>query len=284
MWDVRHLAVFTREGSEFGHRYLRTLAARGVMPHLLVVERTAFARRLRMARFLAGKIGWIDAARYNLRCWHGILNDSQLAPPVPYERYAHEVLRTGNVNEDRVVQRLEGDDRIRRVALAHSSVIRSRILGIPRIRVINAHPAILPLMRGVDVVRWSLYTLAPLGATLHFVERGIDTGGIIRRARYTVRSRDTIRTIEEGVNAAAVGLLADASLDPGLDAGPLERQSPEDGIQHYLMPVHLRKQLEKQFERIKLYYLVREQREEGEPWSKSAFETIHSPELTTSPA
>jgi len=56
-------------------------------------------------------------------------------------------------------------------------IITSKLLdlSIP----INIHPGILPEFRGLDPVLWSLYFEKNLGATVHIMEKGIDTGDII---------------------------------------------------------------------------------------------------------
>ena len=67
------LAVLTRAGSRFGVAFLQRLALAGRRPALLCVEHTPFYRRIQMARFLARKIGWRDAARYNAAFWWPLL-------------------------------------------------------------------------------------------------------------------------------------------------------------------------------------------------------------------
>ena len=47
--------------------------------------------------------------------------------------------------------------------------------------VFNAHPGILPFVRGVDAIAHSLLNGIQPGVTTHFIDAGIDTGAIIER-------------------------------------------------------------------------------------------------------
>ena len=46
-------------------------------------------------------------------------------------------------------------------------------------RILNAHPGLLPDFRGLDPVLWALDNCCTLGATLHFVSEGLDSGPIL---------------------------------------------------------------------------------------------------------
>ena len=46
-------------------------------------------------------------------------------------------------------------------------------------RVINVHPGIIPLVRGLDAFKWAIYDNLPLGNTLHFIDVEADSGEII---------------------------------------------------------------------------------------------------------
>ena len=44
---------------------------------------------------------------------------------------------------------------------------------------INIHPGLLPQFRGLDPVLWAIDKKEPLGATVHIMDEGIDTGDIL---------------------------------------------------------------------------------------------------------
>jgi phosphoribosylglycinamide formyltransferase-1 len=70
-------------------------------------------------------------------------------------------------------------------------------------RIINIHPALLPSFPGRHGIEdaWD-YGVKYLGATVHYVDAGIDTGRIINQAVVKREPEDTIETIEVKIHAA----------------------------------------------------------------------------------
>ncbi|HUO13948.1 MAG TPA: formyltransferase family protein [Verrucomicrobiae bacterium] len=60
---------------------------------------------------------------------------------------------------------------------------------------INLHPALLPYNRGAFPNVWSIVKKEPAGVTLHYVDRGIDTGDIIAQKEIAVDVTDTGGTL-----------------------------------------------------------------------------------------
>ena len=67
------------------------------------------------------------------------------------------------------------------IIIGDSGILQQPVIGAARIGVINSHPAILPFARGTGVVGRSLQRGIAAGATIHFVNSGIDEGDIIKR-------------------------------------------------------------------------------------------------------
>ena len=78
-----------------------------------------------------------------------------------------------------------------------------RILTAPFVRafagrILNIHPALLPAFPGLDAQRQALeYGVRISGATVHFVDEGVDTGPIVLQASVPVHPDDT----EESLSA-----------------------------------------------------------------------------------
>ena len=72
------------------------------------------------------------------------------------------------------------------VVLGGTRIILPHILTLPRRGTVNAHPGLLPWLRGSSSVAWALYKDLPVGSTIHYVDRGIDTGAIIARRRLPI--------------------------------------------------------------------------------------------------
>lgn len=63
-------------------------------------------------------------------------------------------------------------------------------------RIVNVHPALLPSFPGLNGQRQALeYGVKWSGATVHFVDAGVDTGPIILQAVVPVEDDDTVETL-----------------------------------------------------------------------------------------
>lgn len=100
---------------------------------------------------------------------------------------------------ERELLRLAREDRVDLVALCgfmrllSANVIER--LGVP---ILNVHPSLLPAFRGLHPQRRALEAGVPVtGATVHFVDAGMDTGRILLQARLAIRPEDTEQTLSE---------------------------------------------------------------------------------------
>jgi len=65
------------------------------------------------------------------------------------------------------------------VVLGGSRILKKPIIDSVKKGILNAHPAMLPKYQGLDCVGWSILNNDPVGATIHFIDSGIDSGPII---------------------------------------------------------------------------------------------------------
>jgi phosphoribosylglycinamide formyltransferase-1 len=90
-----------------------------------------------------------------------------------------------------------------------------------RMRVLNVHPALLPAFPGLHAQRQALERgVRVAGATVHFVDEGVDTGPIVLQAAVPVRDGDTEETLsarilveEHRLYPEAVRLFAEGRLE-----------------------------------------------------------------------
>jgi methionyl-tRNA formyltransferase len=88
-----------------------------------------------------------------------------------------------------------------------NGILSKQIFEIARIGTLNIHPGIAPLMKGRDPIYWALWEREPswLGATVHFIDEGIDTGPVLAYAPVEQRFPGErypplyVRTFELGV-------------------------------------------------------------------------------------
>jgi phosphoribosylglycinamide formyltransferase-1 len=78
-------------------------------------------------------------------------------------------------------------------------------------RTINTHPALLPAFPGTHAVRDALaYGMKVTGATVHFVDAGVDTGPVIDQVAVAVEDGDDEATLHERIKAAEREMLVAA--------------------------------------------------------------------------
>jgi phosphoribosylglycinamide formyltransferase-1 len=62
-------------------------------------------------------------------------------------------------------------------------------------KILNCHPGIIPIARGLDAFKWSILELKPLGVTLHFLTEKVDYGPIIARIRTPIFESDSLESL-----------------------------------------------------------------------------------------
>jgi len=88
-------------------------------------------------------------------------------------------------------------------------------------RLMNVHPSLLPAFPGLHAQRQALdYGVKMAGASVHFVDEGVDTGPIILQAAVPVQAADTEKSLaarilveEHRIYPEAVRLFAEGRLD-----------------------------------------------------------------------
>ena len=211
------VVLLTTEG-ESGAVTARYLAAR--FPDLVVIieqpeSRTRFLRR-RLKRLgavtVAGQVLFMVFQRLQQRRARPriaqILAGLDLPPALPGSVPVHHV---SSVNAAETI------DLLRRLAPAAIVVMGTRLIATPVLRAstapfINYHAGITPKYRGVHGGYWALAQAdgGNCGATVHLVDAGIDTGGILYQARVAPSAADTFSTYPYLQLAAGLPLLAQA--------------------------------------------------------------------------
>lgn len=111
-------------------------------------------------------------------------------------------------------------------------ILPIEILSIPKIGVLNLHPAYLPYNRGWHTPSWAILEETPAGATLHFMDTGVDTGDIIWQKSLEVSLGDTANTLYQRLKRLEMQVFEEAW--PCLVSKQFQRetQDPNQGSQH----------------------------------------------------
>jgi methionyl-tRNA formyltransferase len=146
----------------------------------------------------------------------------------PGTKYLH--LDCGEINSGAFRSFLEefGPDL---VVVLGSSVITPRVISIPAKGMINIHSGLSPYYRGTWSYGWPIVNREPeyIGVTVHSVDAGIDTGGIIFQTKPRLQPEDDLNTIFLKVIAEGVELAADAIECVSAGTVRLYPQPPDTG-------------------------------------------------------
>ena len=73
-------------------------------------------------------------------------------------------------------------------------LIKEEVIRNLKGNIINLHPSILPWNKGYHSNFWSIYYDTPKGNSIHYVDKGIDTGDIALQSEISFGNNDTLRT------------------------------------------------------------------------------------------
>lgn len=98
------------------------------------------------------------------------------------------------------------------IAVLGNSVVKSHIISIPSTAMINLHSGLSPYYRGTWSYGWPIVNGEPeyIGATVHRVDAGIDSGEILYQTKPRLVESDDLNTIFLKVISEGTELVADA--------------------------------------------------------------------------
>jgi methionyl-tRNA formyltransferase len=92
------------------------------------------------------------------------------------------------------------------VACGYRHIVPESILDVPTEGCLNVHPAYLPYNRGANPNVWSIVEDTPAGATVHYMDPGLDTGDIVAQERVETSFADTGKSLHERLEDIQVEL------------------------------------------------------------------------------
>ena len=198
--------VVTTGDSLHGQRIVQRIFERGIELDAVLLLTGGFGPpRARGAEGARRFLRWPRAAASSLRKKWRVHRRRRAA----YLQRCPTVLATGEMNSRRLrrdLQRLAPDY----LVLGGGGILLPEIIGIPAAGVLNVHPALLPWVRGCGVVGHSLEQGIALGATVHYVDRGIDTGAVVARRLLAVEPGPaSLAALELAADELAAEMMAD---------------------------------------------------------------------------
>lgn len=216
-----HFAFLVLEEHPYGREMLRILLENDLIPSMIIQEVSAIGDEER-EKFLTRMAGQPVPPRITQ-----LITGRQIP-----------VYCVSNHN-DNVCRDLLTADNPDVLVLGGTRIIKPNILEIPQQSTVNAHPGLLPWLRGSASVGWALYKDLAQGATAHYVNPGIDLGDIIVARELPVYRADTYESINYRIATLAGELMAEAVTS--LQNGTASRtpQDPDIGETFKVIPEEL---------------------------------------------
>ena len=88
-------------------------------------------------------------------------------------------------------------------------ILKEAFLELFPLGCLNLHPALLPYNRGQYPNVWSIIEDTPSGVTLHYIDRGIDTGDVVAQKEVPVEPTDTGESLYQRLEQACIQLFCE---------------------------------------------------------------------------
>ncbi len=189
--DVR-FAFLALQDHPYAREMLGQLLAAGFVP-AVVVEEASDVAAVEKQKFLERMRGF------------------SIAPAMDALLEGRDVdrLDVGNHNDDATRERLQAESPDL-IVLGGTRILEPHAFASARVGTLNAHPGLLPEVRGSASVAWAVHLDLPIGCTCHFIEAGIDTGPIVGRREIAVRRGDTYEKLCHATTVLSGTLMTEA--------------------------------------------------------------------------
>ena len=129
------------------------------------------------------------------------------------------------------------------VSYGYTHILEPEVLErFPR-RIVNLHIALLPWNRGTDPNLWSFLEDTPKGVSIHYVDRGVDTGELLAQREVEFDERETLRTSYDKLSATIEDLFREVwpeiragsrGSEPQRGKGSHHRAKDRKAVEHLL--------------------------------------------------
>lgn len=114
----------------------------------------------------------------------GIIHPSEICKRfgITYKVFVHNSIETLTYIENHPVDLY---------IISGARILSKNIIRAANNKILNIHPALLPQVRGMDLLLWSIYYNFPIGITAHFINEKIDNGYFIYKEKLILKYADT---------------------------------------------------------------------------------------------
>lgn len=127
------------------------------------------------------------------------------------KQYKIPLLIHENINSEEFIEQVKKYEADLFVSMSFDQIFGKVIRELPPLKTINCHAGKLPFYRGRNILNWVLINdEKEFGITVHYVDKGIDTGDIILQKVYEITDEDSYATLLERAYEGCAVLLYDA--------------------------------------------------------------------------
>ena len=91
--------------------------------------------------------------------------------------------------------------------IAGARILSHNVVKLVEKGILNLHPGLLPDIRGLDSILWSIEKNYPLGVTAHLINEQIDSGVILNREKINISIDDNLESLYEKIYQLQLYLL-----------------------------------------------------------------------------
>lgn len=126
------------------------------------------------------------------------------------KKYSVPVIEAGNLNSEKAANLLRDSGADLGIVLG-GRILRRSTFGIPPMGCINLHKGAVPDYRGRPPGFWELFRgEAEAGVTVHAIDDGVDSGGVIARGRVAIHEKETLASLQKKLDIEGARVLAKA--------------------------------------------------------------------------
>ena len=116
-------------------------------------------------------------------------------------------------------------------------------------KILNIHPGVVPVARGLDAFKWSIYHMRPMGVTLHYIDEQVDMGKIVSIVPTPVFCSDSLESFARRHYENEINLIVNFSDHLEHPSNPFEGLVTEESTRR--MPQEIERCLLDKFEQYK---------------------------------
>jgi phosphoribosylglycinamide formyltransferase-1 len=94
--------------------------------------------------------------------------------------------------------------------IAGARILKQNIINAVEIGIINFHPGLMPQVRGLDALQWSIYEGHAIGVTAHIIDKRVDAGHVIKREIIKEYADDTLIDLSLRLQQTEVNMVCEA--------------------------------------------------------------------------